>query len=110
MEITGAITGKRSINAAPGLYQQDSFTFIAQRAFLQRGFSPDSDPDVAAIGRISAGSLTASALAGQPGGYIASNMTVDSHTSFNYAALFANAVGAYDITGLPDSVVRQRLM
>jgi hypothetical protein len=109
MQITAAITGTRSINSAAGLYQQDNFTFVAQRAFLMRGYFPDKDPDLSAIGRISAGSLSASALATAPGAFIGSNLKFDSHSSFNYAALFANAIGAYDLSGVADSDIRQQL-
>ena len=44
----------RSINAAPALYAQDSFTFVAQRAALLRGYFPDNDPDLATVGNLTA--------------------------------------------------------
>ncbi len=109
MEINASVTGKRSINGAAGLYQQDNFTFVAQKAFLLRGYQPTKDPQVSSIGHVSAGSLTAAQLGAQPGQYIGSGLTVDGFQSYNYAALFADAVGAYDYTGKPNATVQQQL-
>ena len=110
MQITGSITGKRSINAATGLYQQDNFTFVAQRAFLVSGYFPNKDPGLAAIGTPNTSALSAGGLAAANGSYIGTGMTFDSHQSFNYAALFTNALGGADASGLPNLTIRQQLL
>src|SRR5260221_373537 len=50
LEISAEVTGTRSINAAPALYQQDGFTFVAQRASLLAGYDPKSDPGLNSVG------------------------------------------------------------
>ncbi|MBV8167880.1 MAG: hypothetical protein JO021_13885 [Alphaproteobacteria bacterium] len=110
IQITGSITGKRSINAASGLYQQDNFTFVAQRAFLVRGNFPSNDPGLAAIGTPDTSALSAGGLGAAPGSYIGTGLTFDSHQSFNYAALFTNALGGADASGQPNSDIRTQLL
>src|SRR5262249_33939633 len=54
LSLTATVGTRRSINAAPALYQQDSYSFVAQRAFLMQGFIPGADPSLTTVGNFTA--------------------------------------------------------